>query len=371
MGALVASALAVTACEAWSDLQDYTREDVPVFQAEYLKPPADPDPAVLRVMTYNYKYGGGRIDFFFDYWGDRTIMTSAEVEGNLQGLERLINEVKPHVLLAQEVDVNSRRSAYVDMVQHTLDHTDLNYGAFYEIWDTRYIPEEDFGRMHMGNVIFSVFPITKAERIRQASRTDQAFYEAYFLYFRGIGRAEIKTTSTTYAAYVVHAEAYDQDGTKKKHVDQAHELLSAETLPAIMGGDFNNLPPTALKKDKFNDDNPEAVGTRFESPPYDLTAMQAFYDDFVPAISLARYGDTEESQRQHYTHTILGPQHEALDGQPAFWNRTLDYLWTRAPLGFVDDETDTLQAPGRLGIVSDPMTLSDHCPLVGAWEVRP
>ncbi|MFH1807977.1 MAG: endonuclease/exonuclease/phosphatase family protein [Pseudomonadota bacterium] len=368
---LVLSLVALAGCEAWSDLEDYEREEVPVFQADHLTPPFDDDPSVLRVMSYNFKFGGGRIDFFFDYWGDRATMTVAEVEGNLDALYRLIEEVRPHVLLAQEVEVNSKRSAYVDMVQRTLDLTHLNYGAFYEAWDTRFAPDESTGRVHMGNAIFSVFPITSAERIRQADRTDQAIYESYFLLHRSLGRAEIQAGNTQLAAYVVHTEAYDQDGTKKKHVEQVHQLLAEEVLPALMGGDFNSVPPTALKKEKFNDDAPESLGTRYESPPYDLTTMQGFYDDFVPAIALDRIGDTPESQRRHFSHTIIGPGHEGNDGKPAYWNRTLDYLWTKAPLRWVDGSTDTLQGPGRLGIVSDPMTLSDHCPVVGDWEVRP
>jgi hypothetical protein len=29
--------------------------------------------------------------------------------------------------------------------------------------------------------------------------------------------------------------------------------------------------------------------------------------------------------------------------------------------------TDVLQSPGRQGITSDPMQLSDHAPVVGTW----
>ena len=358
------------ACEPWSDLEDYSREEVPVYWAESLKPPAREQPERLKVMTWNFKFGGGRIDFFFDYWGDRSIMTSQEVHANLNGLMAMINEVKPDLLLAEEVDVDSKRSAYVDMLQYTLDHTDLNYGAFYEAWDTRYAPDQSVGRALMGNAIFSVYPIAKAERIRSADRTDQALYESYFLLHRMIGRAEILAGDRRIAAYDVHAEAYDEDGTKKKHVDQFHQLLSDETLPVVLGGDFNNIPPSSLKWEKFNDDSPDAIGTRYESPPYDIHAMDQFYADFVPAISLERFGTTEDSQRQHFSHTIIGPDHIANDGQPGFWNRKIDYLWLKPDQRWQPGSTDTLQSAGRMGITLDPMTLSDHCPLVGTWELQ-
>lgn len=361
--------LLATACEPWSDMEDYDREEVPVYWAETLKPPANEHPTELKIMTWNFKFGGGRIDFFFDYWGDRSVMTSEEVQGNLDGLMGLINQLKPDVLLAEEVDVNSKRSCYVDMLQYTLDHTDLNYGAFYEAWDTRYAPDQGVGRALMGNAIFSIYPIAKAERIRSADRTDQALYESYFLLHRVIGRAEIQAGNRRVAAYDVHAEAYDEDGTKKKHVDQFHQLMADETLPVVLGGDFNNIPPTAVKWEKYNDDSPDAVGTRYESPPYDIDAMQAFYDDFVPAISLERFGTTDESQRLHYSHTIIGPNHIANDGQPGFWNRKIDYLWIKPGQSWKAGSTDTIQNAGRKGVTLDPMTLSDHCPLIGTWEL--
>lgn len=359
----------LAACEPWSDLEDYTREDVPVFWAETMQPPATEKPEALKVMTWNFKFGGGRIDFFFDYWGDRSVMTSQEVEGNLTGLMGLIAELKPDVLLAQEIDVNCKRSAYVDMLQYTLDHSHLNYGAFYEAWDTRFAPDQSTGRVLMGNAIFSVYPIAKAERIRSADRSDQAIYESYFLLHRSVGRAEILAGDHRVAAYVVHAEAYDEDGTKKKHVEQFHQLMTEETLPVVLGGDFNNIPPTSLKWEKFNDDAPDSIGTRFESPPYDLDAMQTFYDDFVPAITLERFGDDEETQKQYFSHTIISRDHIGNDGQPGYWNRKIDYLWIKPEQRWRDGSTDIIQAPGRGGVRSDPMTLSDHCPLIGTWEL--
>src|SRR5262245_42311991 len=42
----------------------------------------------LRIMNYNVKFGGGRIDFFFDCHGDRVLMKKSEVIRNLEGLAR-------------------------------------------------------------------------------------------------------------------------------------------------------------------------------------------------------------------------------------------------------------------------------------------
>jgi endonuclease/exonuclease/phosphatase family metal-dependent hydrolase len=368
---IVVGLLAIAACEPWSSTENYVREDVPTYRADPIKTPATDNPQQVKVMAWNVKFGGGRIDFFFDYWGDRTEMTLPEVEHNLDGVYRLINEVDPDVLIVEEIEVNSRRSAYVDMVTELLERTNLNYGAFYEAWDTRFAPDEATGRVQMGNAIFSKYPISKAERIRQADRTDQAFYETYFLLHRCVGRAEIDIGATTVAVYAVHAEAYDTDGTKTRHVQQLHQLLADETLPVLMGGDFNNIPPSSIKTGSFPDESPLAAGTRYAEPPYDLTAMQAFYDDYVEAIGLERYGTTLVEQEQHYSHSVIGPEHIGLDGKIGGWNRKLDYLFIKPDTAWVEGTTDTLQSVGRMGIRSDPLELSDHCPIVGTWRFEP
>ncbi len=373
---LLIGLLALTACEPWSDrLQDEVT-DALIFRAKSPDLPDHLNGTSLRVMTWNIKFGGGRIDFFFDGWGDRTEMTLDEVHANLDAVYALIEEVHPDILLVEEIEVNSRRSAYVDMVQDLLDHTSMNYGAFYPVWDTRYAPDEAFGRVEMGNAIFSRFPIVEAQRYKSADRTDQAFYEDYFLLHRGIGRAVIdlptQPEAKQVAVYVVHAEAYDFDGTKKKHVDQAHDLFAQETLPALIGGDFNNLPPGTVKIEDFDDDPPSLKGTRYETPPYDPKAMEGFYADFVPAIDLGRYGTTEASQSRYYSHTVRSPRWLLDDGSEPFWNRKLDYLFIKKSDRWITATTDVLQTPGRgppdIALTSVPMNLSDHCPVVGDWE---
>src|SRR5512139_1554722 len=114
MSALLAS---LPACEPMAQDFDFVREEVPVTTRSVLVPPADPQPAALKVMAWNVKYGAARIDFWFDYWGDRVQMTHHEVAENMADLYRLVNEYDPDILMAEEIEVNSRRSAYYDMVQ--------------------------------------------------------------------------------------------------------------------------------------------------------------------------------------------------------------------------------------------------------------
>jgi endonuclease/exonuclease/phosphatase family metal-dependent hydrolase len=361
--------LLAAACEPmWTSWE--RREPVQVEVEPGAVAPAPPPGGRLKVMAWNIKFAGGRIDFWFDLWGDRVQMTSAEVQANLAGILGLINEVNPDILLVEEIEVNSRRSAHVNMVREILARTPLAYAAYVSTWRSRYIASEGLGRMDLGNAILSRYPIRAAERIPQADRTDQDPATAAFYIHRAIGRAVIDA-GVEVAALVVHTEAYDTDGTKSRQLRQIEEVIAAERLPFVVGGDFNAIPPDSVHVVDFNDEHPESRGTDFAQPPYALADMAPFYEGYRSAIPRERYGTTLESQRRHFTHSVIGRDRVGARGEPGFWNRTLDYLFVKAPSSWQEGSTDTLQEPGRLGIAADPMLLSDHCPVVGIWQVAP
>lgn len=365
---LTAALAALCGCEPLAENPAAARREYPVRQKSTPVAPADATPTRLKVMTWNVKYGAARIDFWFDLWGDRVQMTRAEVEGNMERIYALINEVDPDILLTNEIEVGSRRSAYYDMVGGILENTNLNYAGYAPNWQSRYVPSEGLGRVDMGNAIFSKYPITMVEGIPQAQRTDQDTLTETFSLHRTLGRAVIDAGGKDLAVYVVHTEAYDTDGTKTRQLQEILALLEAEQETWLVGGDFNALPPTAVRTSDFNDDHPSAEGTEFETPPYELTDLEPFFDQYVSAIGLEQYGDTEEEQRAFYTHSIIGPHQTGSNGEPGFWTRTLDYLFVEPPSFFVPGTTDVLQTAGRAGITENPLELSDHAPVIGTWE---
>lgn len=403
----------LASCEWVADPLDFTREEIPRFKAKTEHPAPAENPTHLKVMAWNVKYGACRVDFWFDFWGDRVQLSSTEVDDCLTKIAALVREYDPDILFTEEIEVGSKRSAYVDMVQFLLENTNLRYAAYDQTWDARYVPSEGVGRIDLGNAIHSRYPIVKAERIRQIDRTDQDALTATFYIKRAIGRAEVDLGNRTVAAYVVHTEAYDFDGTKQKQIQQIYDVLKEETLPWVIGGDFNELPPVCDEKAEagsatscdgklrlkgFLDERASSKGTPYEQPPYTPSVMKKFYDDFEPYLPLARYGVGEAAQRRYFTHSVLGPDglnselactadtdcpaqatcspdrkicdvcpagEACRGGVPGWWNRTLDYLFVRKGETWTD--TDVLQEPGRLGITGDPSRLSDHAPVVGTW----
>lgn len=370
----------LASCEWVADPMKFTREDVPRYKANAEHPAPPENPARLKVMAWNVKYGACRVDFWFDFWGDRVQLAETEVTGCLTRIAALVKEYDPDILMAEEIEVDSKRSAYVDQVRFLLENTNLRYATFTETWNARYVPSEGVGRIILGNAIFSRYPITRAERIRQVDRTDQDPLTSTFYIKRAIGRAEIDLGDRKVAAYVVHTEAYDFDGTKQKQIQQIFDVLKAETMPWVIGGDFNELPPVCDEKAEagsaescegklrlagFIDERASSKGTEYEQPPYTPSVMKQFYDEFVPYIPLSRYGEGEAAQQPYFTHTVLGPDGVNDEGVSGRWNRTLDYLFIRP--GETWTSTDVLQEPGRLGITGDPSRLSDHAPVVGTW----
>ena len=89
--------------------------------------PAPKDVDSLKVMTWNIRYGAARIPWFEDSCGDRVHMTESEVISHLDSISAYINSDIIDILLLQEVDVSSKRSAYIDQVQYLLDQYPDNY----------------------------------------------------------------------------------------------------------------------------------------------------------------------------------------------------------------------------------------------------
>lgn len=333
------------------------RADYPVEQASQLSD-APQDPETLRVMTWNVKFGGARVDFWFDGWGDRVHMTEAEAEANLAALVDLVNEVQPDILLTQEVDRHSKRSAYLDQVQALLEDTDLNYGAWVPVWEAAYVPTEGLGPMEMGQAVFSRYPITRNTRIALPPVSDQAPHVRLFYLDRCIQHVTVDLGTTDLQVLNNHPEAYATDGTKQRQLEITFDEAQGLSAPLLVGGDFNSVPPGTHNLSDFADnapvDTPGVEVVTYEEEGDQLLAD--YYAAWNAAIPLESY--QVEDQAPFFTHSISAE---------VFWNRKLDYLFsTGAWTG-----GQTIQAPGDAGVTLDPMALSDHAPVFGVLEVSP
>jgi len=286
--------------------------------------------STLKVMTWNIRFGIGRQPWFGDACGNNTVFKKEEVMPGLQAIVVRINEVRPDILFLQECDVKSNRTAYIDELQYILDHTYFNYAAYVPEWKSEYIASDGLGRMNMGLVILSPWPVTDAKRINLATRGDQSGIVNYFYLHSCIVTGRIKIPGFKEIPLLnIHASAFATDDTKKKHYGEFKaemDKLDAAGEYFIAGGDLNELPPGSDSTDYCYED--KCPGESFHQPGDDpqhkagsdytpeAQWLMPIYSTYKCAFPLAEY---QSDQAAHFTHTTR-PEHT--------WDRTLDYLFT-------------------------------------------
>ena len=355
-------------CEPLAMSWDKT-EDATLYQAfRIIDPPTVVD--TLLVMTWNIRFGASRISWFGDGCGERVLLTENEVTDALENLARKITEIDPDILILQEIDVGSKRTAYINQVQWLLDHTDLNHGAYASYWQVQFIPSEGLGRMDAGNAILSRWKLTDTERIPLPLRGDQSALTQYFYLRRNIVKVKLNLPGyDNFWVVNIHAAAFSTDETKQEHIDEfKKELDILEDAGALFlaGGDLNELPSGSDSTDYCDED--KCTGESFHSMGDDplhkegscyteeRTWLNQLYDTYQPAVQLDDYQSDNGRYYTFFTREFSwDDQHSGI-----FGGRKLDYLFTNST--WVKDTDSTYQ---------ELTHLSDHVPVSAKMVVTP
>ena len=292
-------------------------------------------PGSLLVMTWNIRFGAARIPWFGDSCGNRVIMSEAEVLENLQAIVYFLDtiSVKPDILLLQEVDVESKRSGYIDQVQWFLNNTYFNYGAYASMWQAQFIPSDGLGRVDAGNAILSRWEITGAERIQLPLRADQDALTQYFYLRRNILKTKIDVPNQDFYAICTHTTAFATDDTKQKHIDMFYETINSVESNAVFiaGGDLNSVPPESTTDYCMSDicsgesfhqagDDPEhKEGSYFNNFIEEPLLLQSLYSEYYSAIEPGSASSTS-----HFTHSPWNTE----SNNTTYWDRKLDYMFS-------------------------------------------
>lgn len=330
----------------------------------YAKGNATPSPKkdTVHVMTWNIRFGcGTEILWFGDACGDRTVLYKKEVEKNLDLVIAEINRIRPDVLLLQEVDLISKRSAYIDQMKYIMDHTYFGYGYYATNWKSQFIPSDGLGRMDEGNAILSVWPLSDAKLSPLPLRGDIDALTKYF-YVRETVMSTLVTMPDGKKFYAVntHLSAFSTDDTKQRQLSRYISIcdsLAATGLPLITGGDYNLIPPNsdildyclqdACADEHFHgsgDDPMHKEGSYFVP---EITWLNVMYSKYESSLPLDVY---KPNQDKFYTHSA---------DPDIYWNRTLDYLFSNRP--FVKNSHKPWQ---------ELRLQSDHVPVTALWIVK-
>jgi endonuclease/exonuclease/phosphatase family metal-dependent hydrolase len=281
-------------------------------------------------------------------------MDSKEVLSNMEKIAKKIKKENPDVLFVQEIDLNSKRAAYIDQVQYLLDNTDLNYAVYASQWKADFVPSDGIGKVDTGNAILSKYPLKDAQRIALPLMNSQDALTQYFYLRRNILTTYIDWNSKKINLLAIHTSAYSNDGTKLKQINILKEKIDELNNNGeifIAGGDLNTIPPISVKIKDF----PDSICTDedFQADDYtdDIGILDNYYTDYTPAISLIDY---KADNSKYFSHTT---------DKNGFWNRKLDYLFTNKSFtnGMIHQDTNS----GG----DNTMKLSDHAPLTVTFSI--
>ena len=316
-----------------------------------------PNKDTLTVVTWNIRFGIGRANWFGDSCGDLVLFDNETIIDGLELLAQKITEMDADILLLQEVDTDSKRSAYIDQVQWLLDHTSMNYGVYASMWEVQFVPSDGLGRVNTGNAILSKWPLSEAERIQLSLRGDQDALTKAFYVRRNVLKAVVNYPGNPFWAVDIHASAFSNDDTKQKQFLEFKDVLDEINSKGelfVAGGDLNELPPGATKnnyceEDRCPDELPEDdEGCDFSN---ETTWINSLYDTYVPSVSLVDYQQNEQLYFTHAsTHDINDERYQ--------WNRKLDYLFT-----------NTAWVPRSEITHQEAQLESDHVAVSAKWVV--
>lgn len=317
--------------------------------------------STVKVMTWNIRFGIGRGPWFGDACGYKVVYSESEVMANLNRIAQKINQLQPDVVLLQEVDIQSTRSAYVDQLQWLLDNTYFNYAVYGSQWEVQYIPSDGLGRMNETNVILSRWPLDKAKRIQLALRTDQIAPEQYLYERCCMVEAQVVIPGfDNFYVVNIHASAFAKDATRTKHLASFKAELDRITNEGAVfaaGGDLNSIPPGSDSTDFCMEHKcPGETFHQIGVEPYHKEGMF-----FQPQT------DGMETLYNAYTNVI--PLNVYLLNQPLYftqtpvpemtWDRVLDYMFT-----------NNRWKAGASAVRQECVVESDHVPVVGELVIR-
>lgn len=345
---LAAAALSAAACDWFHTGFDDVEEAV-----RYAASAPSPAPAPagrIKVMTWNVKFGGARLRFFYECNGTRTLMTEDEVRGNVAAVAARIRAWAPDVLLLQEVDTgHSKRAAYQDEVQAILDGAGLNHGAYAADWKADFVPSDGIGPVDSGNAVLSRWPIAEARRIALALSEEQSALERTFYLKHNVLETRIQVPGIgDLWVLCVHTESERKYGTKKSHLDQFQALMDQHRAlghRVVGGGDLNEIPPTSPERCCYPED--QGCADEFFSPDDfrgEETWLDGLYAGYAPDVTPAAFAADPGAW-----YSFVGDERFPL-------NRKLDHLFT----------TGRWLASATL---QDAVLLSDHVPVVAELEV--
>ncbi len=253
-------------------LTDYQPEEVVVIEPDMSAIETTIGDSSLTFITWNVGYGGlgAESEFFYDNGGFFTskgkMVTAPKpnVEKNIKGANQFLKENNDtDFILLQEVDVNSKRSYYINQHNEYIQSLEGYAASFAPNFDVKRIPIpvlepwNVIGKTYSGLGTYSKYQAKAIKRFQLPGAygwPDRIFHldrcAAVHRYPYKDGKEVVVVNA--------HNSAYDQGGVlKKQQMDYLKKFFLAEYNKGnyvIVGGDWNQCPPN-FPYDTFSKEN--------------------------------------------------------------------------------------------------------------------
>ena len=287
------------------------------------------DIAMIRVMTFNIGFCGG--------WNglEAGVQPERLVRDRLNEVVRLIQDADCDIVLLQEVDRKSRRSAYVDQVEFIRTNAGYAHTEFVTAWKHPWVPypslltfSRQFGTVHAGNMILSRHPILFSRTIELPRRRDKSWIYNWFYLHQVYQEVVISLPGLSLRVGNVHLDAFDAD-TRTSQLRTVMDILpQSPSIPVILGGDFNAVAYCHGPL-RFPDDMAMDYGD-------DLTLSQSQYGGLVDCGLKPGAGPDS-----------------AYDFPAEAPNRKLSYVMVTGPLSGIATAIPAISASDHRAVVAD------------------
>ena len=264
----------------------------------------------LSLVTWNIGYGGlgADSDFFMDGGHDTRSADRETVASYLDGQHALLADVRPDILMLQEIDADSTRTYHLDerpAFAGFSSGSEAADAAFAPNYKTLYVPYPlpPIGKVTSGLMTVSAFDTVENTRLALPCPFSWPIRLANLKRCLLVTRLPLEDSDKELVVINLHLEAYDDGSGKIAQTKVLTSFLESEYQKGnyvIAGGDFNQIFPDSAEL--YPNEHPDlwAVG---ELNKADLPKGFAYaYDMSTPTCRLLNqpYDPSDAANTQHY-----------------------------------------------------------------------
>jgi endonuclease/exonuclease/phosphatase family metal-dependent hydrolase len=227
-----------------------------------LGPHERPSPgSSLKVVVWNIQFAAGRERLFFYDGGQAVSVPRSTVLATLGGIGERLRAIDADVVLLQEVDRGSRRTAFLDehawLVEALPSHRWHASTPYHRVPYVPAPPHEHLGRVDLHLSVFSKVPLTTGRR-HQLPLLRESAVRRWFNLRRAVMDVPLMWGDVPLRLLHTHLSAFSRgDGTVPRQIAAlSHRIASAEAdgHDWLLAGDFNALPPGTDPRGLHDDD---------------------------------------------------------------------------------------------------------------------